>query len=636
MRRAAAALALLLALATRPAAAIEGFQYTREVQVPAAGRVRVPLDLAALRHLAPGAADLHVFAPGGGQVPSQVEPWTPRIGRRAVVVVEVEEGRDGWTLLLDTGTEPTPHERLVFDFDRPAAVPAVRLEGSPDGETWKTLTVGDLFRVGGERGLRQTSLSYPATTDRYLRLAWPEAAGFPKVSAVEVETVSGPSLTFSTGDVKCDRGRPEVAVCELILPATGQVLRRLTLELAGTGTAGYRLYEPRQARWEPLAEGVWQRGAESTRHVLAGRPQPVRADRLRLELHGSAGEAPRLVSYGIDLAVPTVLFEAGEPGSYVLAYGGGVRGERGERGLETSGEDESWLEAGPEREQPRPSLPAQATAPGSRLPRERFAASWTVIAPSARPGDLVRLEVPVAVYGAARADLGDLRIEVGGHQVPFFRWSPPEPALAVERLGAQPADTGREGGESQVGISLPAAGLPLSELGLTVPPRPLRREVGVRYIDNRLRRPGSRRGEPPPVTQQTWECSPAAPLPCRALLSLPGRAPELLALHFEDGDNPPLSEVDVALWRRRDVLLFAWPEGGPVHLRAGAPGLTSPEYDLDSLGDLLLARTWQPAELDRAGAQGEAPRWSRWVMPGALLVAGAFLLLLLRRILSAA
>ncbi|HVR97650.1 MAG TPA: DUF3999 family protein, partial [Thermoanaerobaculia bacterium] len=390
-RRAAAALALFLAA---PAAGIEGFQYTRVVQVPAAGPVRVPLDLTALRHLAPGAADLHVFAPGGGQVPARVEPWTPRIGRREVVVVDVKEGADGWTLLLDTGTEPTPHERLIFDFARPATVPSVHLEGSADGKTWRTLTLGDLFRVGSERGLRQTSLSYPETTDRYLRLGWPRAAGFPKVSAVEVETVSGPSLAFSTGDVACDRGRLGVAVCDLVLPTSGQVLRRLTLELAGPGNAGYRLYEPRQARWLLLAEGVWQRGAETTRQVLAGQAEPIRADRLRLELYGQAA-APKLVSYGIDLAVPTVLFEAGEPGSYVLAYGGSIRGERGGRGARGRGFEDgvSWIEAGPEREQPRPSLPVQTTAPGSRLPKERFAATWTVIAPSARPGDLVRLEV---------------------------------------------------------------------------------------------------------------------------------------------------------------------------------------------------------------------------------------------------
>ena len=51
---------LVLALALNAAgtpgvdAQVQGFHYTREVAVQAPGWVRVPLDLAAVRHLAPG------------------------------------------------------------------------------------------------------------------------------------------------------------------------------------------------------------------------------------------------------------------------------------------------------------------------------------------------------------------------------------------------------------------------------------------------------------------------------------------------------------------------------------------------------------------------------------------------------
>jgi hypothetical protein len=34
-----------------------------------------------------------------------------------------------------------------------------------------------------------------------------------------------------------------------------------------------------------------------------------------------------------------------------------------------------------------------------------------------------------------------------------------------------------------------------------------------------------------------------------------------VAVRFDDGDNPPLSGLGATLWRRRDVLLFVWPEG---------------------------------------------------------------------------
>ncbi len=137
-------------------------------------------------------------------------------------------------------------------------------------------------------------------------------------------------------------------------------------------------------------------------------------------------------------------------------------------------------------------------------------------------------------------------------------------------------------------------------------------------------------------------------------------------MRFADGDNPPLGSVDVAVWRRGDVLLFAWPAEGPgqgpgqgegqgqegqgqgqgpdrgtararVQLLAGDPGLTAPTYDLAALAEVLPARPSQAAQLDLSGddlRQGAAPWWSRWVVPAAVAVAALFLLVLLRRILA--
>src|SRR5262249_19997436 len=112
------------------------------------------------------------------------------------------------------------------------------------------------------------------------------------------------------------------------------------------------------------------------------------------------------------------------------------------------------------------------------------------------------------------------------------------------------------------------------------------------------------------------------------------------SIRLDDGDNPPLGSLDSAVWRRRDVLLFVWPgkvsgKGEPVKLLAGSDQLTAPDYDFAALGAVLLARPWQPAELDLAGTSTVKPsRWARWALPLALTLAGAFLLLLLRRILA--
>ena len=630
-------LAALLAAApvqTQPTPA-GSFLFERDVQVPAPGWVRVPLDLTAVGHLAPEGADLRVLSPGGGEVPVRVEPRAPRSERRPVQVAGVERADEGWTVLLDTGTAPVSHERLFFEITKATAAPSVHLEGSRDRSVWQTLAVGDLFRLGTEDGLQRTALSYPVTDHRWLRLTWPREAGFPRVSAVEVETVSGPTLTFAARGAPCRAGGPQeapVTSCEISLPALGQVLRRLTLDLEGSGAVGYRLDAPADGAWRPLAMGVWRRTEEKTRHLLPGDAAPIDGVVLRLELSGEAGETPHLVGYGADLAVPTVLFRAPEAGRYTLAYGGAVRRAAKFEPPEL-GEEEAWLEAGPERE--RPAAPLPAGAPGAPLGAGRFRGSWRILAPSAHPGDLVRLELPAEVYGIARPDLGDVRLAFRDLQVPFLLWAPPAPVLAAEARDVRLRPLRRER-ESEAEIDLPVSGLPLTQLFVTAPgASPLRRIVGVRY---RPRRPVTRDRERGPVVRETWDCDPEPPLPCRAGLALRGPAPEILALRVHDGDDPPLAHLAVEVWRRRDVLLFVWPsasEESEVRLLAGARDLEAPDYDFAVLGPVLLARSWHPAELDLAGETTKGGMWwGRWVLPAALGIAAVFLLLLLRKILS--
>jgi hypothetical protein len=652
---------------TRPAA-LQGNPYSRPVDVPAAGWIRVPLDLAALRHIGLSSS-LRVTAPTGEELQRWTAPWSADGERRPVKVLEVARGDRGWTLRLDAGPEPLVHERLLLDFARLAAVPDVTLDASQDGKSWEPLVAGDLFRLGSGEGLARTSLPYPATSARYLRLSWPAQAGFPELREVAVEPTSpGRSLTITSRSSPCREGPSAVArTCRLPLPAAGQTVRRLTVELAAGADVGYQLSQPLRGAWEPLAQGVW-RGSRSGRHVVPLPAEPLAGDDLRLELFGAAGEpAPRLLGHSVDLAVDTVLFYAETPGRYVLSYGGvpspGAGAAQPDARSVAAGVEAAWIEPGPEEEARSAPLPA-AAAPGAALSRERFRASWAVTAAGAAAGDLVRLALPDAVYAQARPDLGDLRLVAGGRQVPYVRWTPPDPVPVAERADLRPeAEKGRH--YSRIEIYLPAAGLPVSQLRLAAPPSPLRRPVGVRYPD--AGPPGLAPREERLVARGNWECLPEPPLPCRLDLPLAGPAPHHLTLRFADGDNPPLGSVDVAVWRRGDVLLFAWPAEGPgqgpgqaqspgrargqgqgqgpdhgtararVQLLAGAPGLTAPTYDLAALAEVLPVRPAQVAQLDLSGddtRQGATPWWSRWVVPAAVAAAALFLLALLRRILA--
>lgn len=587
-------------------------QYTRRVDVPAAGWVRVPLDMAAIRHMAPDGADLHVFGPEGASIPFRLSASLPDSASRPA---RVERRRDRW--LVDTGEGP-PHERLVLDLASEGT--ALDLESSPDGETWQPLAAMVPVRLGGAEGLQRIALAYPSTSDRYLRLR-----STAPIAAASVESVAGPLLTLAVQGAPC-RLAPSASICTVEIPA-GQVLRRLTVDIEGEGTVGYRLHAPAEFRWELLTEGVWR---EPGRHVLAGGPKPVPGATLRLELHGPGG--PRLTSYALDLAVPTVAFRAPGPGRYLLAYGGAGGGKP------TAGDPPAgalWLEPGPEQEGEPAALPAE---PGGPLDRIRFSNVWDVWAPNAEPGDLIRLELPARVYGAAREDLGDLRLAVAGRQIPFFRWSPAAPAYAGGEPGLALTGADRPG-ESRVLVSLPSEGMPLTQIHLSSLAAPLRRPVSVIYVDPDRRSPRSGRAVREQGARSTWNCAPEPPLPCRIRLDLPGTAaPRLLTVRLRDGDNPRLSSLGVTVWRRRDVLLFVWPEveDERVRLLAGARDLEAPGYELAELGPALLGHPWRPAELRIPGTADEAPWWGRWVMPVGVTIVAAWLIWLLRRILSEA
>jgi hypothetical protein len=397
------ALFLLASGARAPGAEVQGFHYTRPVEVPSPGWVQVPLDLGAVQHMAAGGADLHVVSAAGSEIPLRVEPAVPHNERRPVETFRVQAVADGWSLLVDLGAGALPHERLDLTPLHPPLPPPDRLESSPDGTAWQLLALGDAQPgppSGAARPSGEIPISYPVIADRYLRLHWPRRAEAPRFSAVAVEAVTGPTLAVASPSTDCAAGPPGATYCLLALPAAGQIVRRLALEVEGKGVIGYRLYAARAARWEPLAAGVWQPagpGATRARHLIAGGSETVGAV-LRLALYAAAGR-PRLVNYGVDLNLQMVLFQAEEPGSYTLAYGGAPRQEARRPPPAPFGVRSGWSRGRKRRggchpcRPPRPLRPSVWRAPGSpprggsRLPR-RSPAAWS--AWSSPPGSTAR------------------------------------------------------------------------------------------------------------------------------------------------------------------------------------------------------------------------------------------------------
>lgn len=607
--------------------------YERDLDVAAAGWVRVPLDLEALRHITPDGGDLRVIGPEGAEVPRLLASPPARPGRRPAQVIDVkpEAGAEGgWRLTLDAGEGTPAHEQLIFDLDRRTAATAVKLEGSTDRRTWQPLAEGDLFRLGeGDGGLERNALSYPPTSVRYLRLAWPKAAGFPELRSVALELSAGPSIALATGDTTCERGGNGAVSCRVDLPAPGTSVRRIELSLSGAGPVGYLLEAPDGGRWSVIAQGVWQRpnveGNLETRHLLSLDAGITAGDFLRLTLY-AAGTPPELSGVRLEIAPREVAFQAASSGRYTLIYGAGAGAPPQ---VETAAEENpAELAAGPERARPAPPLPAAAN-PAATLNPGAFPSSWLVAAPGASAGDVVRLEIPDGVYAAAHPDLGDLRLATGTRQIPYVRWTSPEPVRAAVAWGMR-AEPERLRGWSRIELDLPAARAPWTQVSIATPGGPLRRPLEVLAVRPRNPEPSGRETT---IASTLWECNPTPPLPCRALLPIEGPGASRIAVRFDDGDNAPLGEVELAVWRRRDALVFVWPgNSAKVQLLAGAETIAAPDYDLAALSGELLGRPWQAGEL--APVVHDEPRGLRFLLPVVLGLAGLGLLFLLRRILA--
>ena len=625
---------LVVALCAGPAAPapVEGFRVTRTVEVDRPGLIRVGLDLDDLREMLPAAGDLRVYSPTGVELPHRHHFESPA-GRRVPARLQgVERTATGWSIRLDAGGGKTPHRSLVFEMAQTVLAPGVRLESSADGQSWRLLAESDLFRVGKEDGMRQATLGYEPTADRFLRLHWPGDAGFPEAERISLELLAASPIEQHVEAPECRAPAPGEIACRLRSEA--DLARRLSLEVAATGAVAYRLSIAESATWLPLAEGAWHLGPAAARVRVVPTPRLERSAEMRLELYGDPASPPELAAYTLEYPSQTVYFRAERAGSYTLAFGGDRRPTGS--ALETTAAERQGatpVEPGATELHPPPALPAAAVEARTPLPEAPFSRGWEVRAPGAEGGTVVHLRLPPAVLRATRRGLPDLRLAVDDRQLPFLVWRWEAPQAVLAGAGARPRPGSVEGA-SLFELRLPDSAAALSQLELTTGEGPFGRRLRVRLPAERRRELGATKR---PSPRRRWSCPPPQPLPCRLgwpMGGLDGHG--RLEVEIEDVDNPPLDELRIDLWGAAPGLVFVWPQRGSVRLLAGNPDLAAPDYDLELMRELLSRRPWLEATLDLESAAADRARTDRrgrLMMMAALAVAAVFLLVLLVRIL---
>ncbi len=610
------------------------FRFTRTLPVQSSGWVKVPVDPVTRGHMTPDGRDLRLYDPSGEEVGYQLLSSPVSKGAAEARAMAVTEAAGGWNLDFDLGPEVTAHDAFRFEFSNHVAAQGCRLFSSAGGSSWKPLAAGDLFRLGEAKDLAETVLAYSPSSDRYLRLWWPKGAGFPDVrnasvlkAALPIEPPQRLGLPFESNEESAGTNGYLIT-----LPGPGVPLRGLDLRWSGPEAAAYRLYVAGEGVWNVVAEGTLALGEKGAARVTLS-VDHAPEDRLKLELGAGTARPPVLEEVFGEFEPQWLLFAARQSGLYLLAYGNaGLAPPRYPEVTPTvSLVSMALISPGPEKAQPMPEAPARSAGPGAPMPRQPFSASWPVVT-GAKPGQLVRLEIPGEVYDVAQPSLGDLRISCEGRQVPYVLYSAPSPALVAALHGVAPAPAGS--GKSAISLPLPQKSLPLSSIEMSSNASVFERSVEVSGQQADAR-PGMEDRAAATLAYGDFVCPGQGELPCRLGLCIYGtRGLSGLRVVFSDGDNPPLPSLDISVWRRRHVLIFFLP-AGEVRLLAGAQSLGRPLYDIASLQEQLLSLPAATATL--GGLEGAAAAEStavKWALAAILAIAGLVLAVLLARLIK--
>jgi hypothetical protein len=226
--------------------------------------------------------------------------------------------------------------------------------------------------------------------------------------------------------------------------------------------------------------------------------------------------------------------------------------------------------------------------------------------------------------------LADVRLISEGRQVPFVRSRSAAPELVLSVVGASPKESGRDR-SSSLKIALPAKQMPLTQLELTSMSGPFTRHVTVEYEKGRSRPGAQQATSTMSVYDGEWSCKASEGPLCRLAVPLGTIPTSELRVVFWDWDNAPLPSVGVRVWRLADAIRFVHP-AQTVTLVAGNESLSAPVYDIESVRTEILDQPAQRVVAERTPPAAGPDAASRALLLGAVVVAGASLLLLLARL----
>jgi hypothetical protein len=582
---------------------------TQQFDVPRPGLIKLSLPVETINAARPGLEDLRIFDSAGKEVPYLIE----RPVRNTAAVFSpknftVNLSGLATVITLETGL-PQVLDALTLETPASGFIKAVRVDGSNDGQAWRTLVSGrPVFRQ--PNGANQLRVEFPKGTWSFLRVTVDDkrAEAIPftgaKLHVVTEEAAPSESLPVTIADRTESEGQTRLT---LDLGASHLTLASLRFE---TG-------EPLFTRSISLAERQVVENAV-TEHVLArdtiyrvdieGFKRAERLDipldlpmegRELLVLIDNADSQPLQISAVRSARRPVfAVFLAQQAGAYQVVTGNprcaaprydltGLRGTLAATpSVPIAPLSLSALAANPSYH-PTESL-AEVQDLGTALDTTEW--GYRKAVKLTRVG-VQQLDLDLEVLARADETFRDLRLLRDGKQRPYILERTSISRKLVPEVSA--ANDPKRPTVSRWKIKLPHANLPITRLTAASTSALFRRQVTL------YEQPSDERGEKydRQVGSAAWVRTPPATKAALELMVNARPLTDTLILESDNGDNPPIELAGFQLFYPVTRVLFKAPSEPSTYLYYGNRGAAFPQYDLDLIAPRLLAEEKTVASL---------------------------------------
>lgn len=600
------------------------WQHDQPFNVSISGLVKINLPLETLNAARPALEDVRLYDDAGNEIPyvlTRPVP-SPKMIRNAKTF-QVSLNADNTVITLETGLAQ-PLDAVTVETPAMDFIKAVRVEGSNDDKSWRTLAQGrPIFRQA--YGAANLKISFPPMAVRWLRLTVDDQRSGPvpftgaRLYAATAEPAPVETIPATITERDENPGETRLA---LDLGVANLHVANLQLETAEPLFTRQVVLAVPQISEDVIQEQIIGRGV-IYRIAIEGQPASenlsVPLENLvpsrELILFVKNGDSPPLPIKTVRAERRPVylVFLARQPGTFHLLTGNArcaaPRYDLAALGMNLKSVPVTPVQISLPADNPN-FLPPEVL-PGIEVTGASLDTSdWRFRKPVEISGSgAQQVELDLDVLAHAQPGFSDLRVMQGSNQVPYIiQQTSINRSLALTVTTTNDAKNPRMSGWL---IKLPRANLPLTRITCTSPTPLFERSMSLseKLADERGDKYQHLLGD------ATWTRTPDShsKILTLSLESIPQS--DLLFLVTENGDNPPIELEKFNATYPVTRVLFKAEASDELFLYYGNPRVSSPRYDLSLVAGQLLAADKKSAPL-AAEQQLKKPSWREYEVPG--------------------